>query len=464
MVRMGRLTLGSISGTLMPTVTRLNPYQELWRLYGVTTPEDQIDFGGVRSKSKQFEMPTFEYEDDIEDPDCFHLHCYYVDFDGNGYKSVTKRLSIRRFHGARSILTLPCYPLRYSQEANRLQDSLLERGNTFTALVEKQHLSYSAWPLANNPDGETLSADHEHPMQQERLYIDGPVMVDFGNTFSVLPQWKPNFSDPAFFEGVWEADADNFPVMTWSDHDRTKLISEVSDFVQVTDGTAMLQRQEAIKRDQCLAFLKRSHFDNETEENGSHSVPEEALRLLPKRVFAYALRERKYIAADISRLRVISPQEGVFDELEIPRNYKRLIRGLVSEHFEKKSLEKKMRLSGAEAFTQDLIGGKGKGLVILLHGAPGVGKTATAEAIASEFCKPLFIITSGDISTDSRKTHLQLKWYFYLANRWNCILLLDEADVFLTQRSSYDLERSSLVSGKSWKNSWQSLRNIFDKR
>lgn len=442
-----------ISGTLVPVVARLNPYQELWRLYGITTPEDQIDFGGVKSKSKQFEMPTFEYEDDIEDPDCFHLHCYYVDFDGNGYRSVTKRLSIRRFHGARSILTLPCYPLRYSQQADRLQENLPERGKTFTALVEKQHLSYSAWPLANNPDGETLNTDHEHPTQQEPLYIDGPVMVDFGNTFSVLPQWKPNFSEPAFFEGVWEADADNFPVMTWSDHDRTKLISEVSDFVQVTDGIAMLQRQEAIKRDQCLAFLKKSHFDDETGENGSHAVPEEALSLLPKRVFAYALRERKYIAADISRLRVVSPQEGVFDELEIPKNYKRLIRGLVSEHFEKKSLEKKMRVSGAEAFTQDLIGGKGKGLVILLHGAPGVGKTATAEAIASEFCKPLFIITSGDISTDSRKTHLQLKWYFYLANRWNCILLLDEADVYLTQRSSYDLERSSLVSGKSSRNS-----------
>lgn len=279
-------------------------------------------------------------------------------------------------------------------------------------------------------------------------------MVDFENTFSVLPGWKPNFSEPAFFEGVWEAEADNFPIMNWSDYDRTKLISEVSDFVQVTDGTAMLQRQEAIKRDECLAFLKRSHFDGEPKEkNRSNSVPEEALSLLPKRVFAYALRERKYVAADVSKLRIISPQEGVFEELEIPKNYKRLVRGLVSEHFEKKSLEKKMRASGVEAFTQDLIGGKGKGLVILLHGAPGVGKTATAEAIASDFCKPLFIITSGDIGTDSRITHLQLKWYFYLANRWNCILLLDEADVFLTQRSSYDLARSSLVSGKSWRNS-----------
>jgi hypothetical protein len=36
-----------------------------------------------------------------------------------------------------------------------------------------------------------------------------------------------------------------------------------------------------------------------------------------------------------------------------------------------------------------------------------------------------------------------------LANRWDCILLLDEADVFLAQRNKEDFKRNGLVAGKS---------------
>jgi hypothetical protein len=37
---------------------------------------------------------------------------------------------------------------------------------------------------------------------------------------------------------------------------------------------------------------------------------------------------------------------------------------------------------------------------------------------------------------------------FRLAQAWGCVLLLDEADVFLAQRTSSDLERNAVVSGK----------------
>lgn len=38
---------------------------------------------------------------------------------------------------------------------------------------------------------------------------------------------------------------------------------------------------------------------------------------------------------------------------------------------------------------------------------------------------------------------------FHLANRWGCILLLDEADIFLTTRTETDFERNGLVAGES---------------
>lgn len=42
----------------------------------------------------------------------------------------------------------------------------------------------------------------------------------------------------------------------------------------------------------------------------------------------------------------------------------------------------------------------------------------------------------------------KLQEAFELAQLWNCVLLLDEADVFLAQRSEHDIQRNALVSGE----------------
>ncbi|KAM7201306.1 hypothetical protein V8F33_003406 [Rhypophila sp. PSN 637] len=72
----------------------------------------------------------------------------------------------------------------------------------------------------------------------------------------------------------------------------------------------------------------------------------------------------------------------------------------------------------------------GKGVIILLHGVPGVGKTSTA----------------GDLGTSPREVETRLQEAFQLAQLWNCVLLLDEADVFLAQRSEHDIQRNAPVS------------------
>jgi SpoVK/Ycf46/Vps4 family AAA+-type ATPase len=41
-----------------------------------------------------------------------------------------------------------------------------------------------------------------------------------------------------------------------------------------------------------------------------------------------------------------------------------------------------------------------------------------------------------------------LKEIFRYAQLWDCVLLLDEADIFLAQRSKNDITRNSLVSGE----------------
>lgn len=59
------------------------------------------------------------------------------------------------------------------------------------------------------------------------------------------------------------------------------------------------------------------------------------------------------------------------------------------------------------------------------------------------------LICSGDLGTNARELEDALEWHFYLAHKWDCVLLLDEADVFLSVRSPEDFQRNSLVAGKS---------------
>ena len=51
--------------------------------------------------------------------------------------------------------------------------------------------------------------------------------------------------------------------------------------------------------------------------------------------------------------------------------------------------------------------------------------------------------------TTAREIETVLETNFALANRWDCILLLDEADVFLAERSKEDFIRNGLVAGES---------------
>lgn len=86
------------------------------------------------------------------------------------------------------------------------------------------------------------------------------------------------------------------------------------------------------------------------------------------------------------------------------------------------------------------------GIILLLCGPPGVGKTLTAESVAEEMKVPLFMMSAGDLGLDPRHVESKLQGILDMCTRWGAILLLDEADVFLEQRSLHELERNKLVS------------------
>ncbi len=64
----------------------------------------------------------------------------------------------------------------------------------------------------------------------------------------------------------------------------------------------------------------------------------------------------------------------MMDHLVIPEHTKSLIKGLAKKYVQVDKTE------GGESkpWSADFVAGKGSGLIFLLHGKPGVGKTLTA--------------------------------------------------------------------------------------
>lgn len=56
-------------------------------------------------------------------------------------------------------------------------------------------------------------------------------------------------------------------------------------------------------------------------------------------------------------------------------------------------------------------------------------------------------LTVADIGTKEVRVEQELLRWFDIAEAWNAVLLVDEADVFLEQRKTRDLARNGLVSG-----------------
>jgi hypothetical protein len=50
---------------------------------------------------------------------------------------------------------------------------------------------------------------------------------------------------------------------------------------------------------------------------------------------------------------------------------------------------------------------------------------------------PLYMMSAGDLGLDPRHVESKLQSILDMCTRWNSILLIDEADVFLEERSRH---------------------------
>jgi DNA polymerase III delta prime subunit len=171
---------------------------------------------------------------------------------------------------------------------------------------------------------------------------------------------------------------------------------------------------------------------------------EDEFLLMPTTIPGYDLIEKEWVKLPVSNITPIVWNKQPFEDLVLPEDTKHLVKAMVTV---RASTIKSKREKNQESYRVfDVIPGKGNGLIMLFHGSPGTGKTLTAESVAEMAEMPLYPITCGDIGTEPDKVEQYLQLVFMLGKRWNCVLLLDEADVFLEERSMTDLQRNSLVS------------------
>lgn len=136
---------------------------------------------------------------------------------------------------------------------------------------------------------------------------------------------------------------------------------------------------------------------------------------------------------EVDRIQDVQWHKEAFDHLVIDDETKELIEALITNRI-------------ASEKSTDWVTAKGNGLIMLLHGGPGTGKTFTAESVAELAERPLYPVTCGDIGTKPEEVEQYLESVLNLGRLWGCIVLLDEADVFLEQRTLNDLTRNALVS------------------
>ncbi|KAH8807766.1 P-loop containing nucleoside triphosphate hydrolase protein [Xylogone sp. PMI_703] len=157
------------------------------------------------------------------------------------------------------------------------------------------------------------------------------------------------------------------------------------------------------------------------------------LLLLPANIVGFGFNDKKWRTLLVEHMSDIVWNTKAFDRLVIVPDKRELIEALVTAHTNTTK-------------STDIIEGKGNGLIMLLHGAPGTGKTLTAESVAEYTKRPLYRITCGDIGTNAEEVEKYLESVLHLGTLWKCVVLLDEADVFLEERTQTDLKRNALVS------------------
>lgn len=191
------------------------------------------------------------------------------------------------------------------------------------------------------------------------------------------------------------------------------------------DGRVMI---DAIGFDKCVPSYLSVYKQSSTIV---HSLDDENLWMCWPYLFGFSFTTKRWGEIQIDQLRPIKFDNDAFDYLVLDSDIKNMMKALI--------------VNVKHSF-KDIIGGKSGGCIFMLHGPPGVGKTLTCEAVAELLHKPLYSVTVGELGTNVASLEKKLNDILEIANSWDAVILIDEADIFMEVRNKSDIERNGMVS------------------
>lgn len=170
-----------------------------------------------------------------------------------------------------------------------------------------------------------------------------------------------------------------------------------------------------------------STYDPETDEDKS-SLDEDVTLERPEIevpihpwLIIFHLQKHLRMQAHVDQLKEYVYDERLADKLVLPADQKSLV---------------KLLIDTKGGMFQDIVQGKGGGAVVLFSGPPGTGKTLTAEVYAESEKRALYSVQCSQLGINPDSLEEELLAVFERAKRWNAVMLLDEADVYVHERGS----------------------------
>lgn len=211
---------------------------------------------------------------------------------------------------------------------------------------------------------------------------------------------------------------------------RGRVVIDAKNFRRLDNSTAQWCERRLIGQ-RIGRDGNRDYDDDDEESTRQEAIADGDLWRTPPYVLGFSMRAKRWGCMLVSQISDIAWRGDAFDKLVLPDAQKRMVHALV-EH--------------SQGTFTDIIDGKGGGTIFLLHGTPGVGKTTLAEATAEVLRRPLYMVSVGELGTTAINLEARLAQILDLAAAWNAVILIDEADIFLEQRDSNNIERNAMVA------------------
>ncbi|KAL4957180.1 hypothetical protein BDW69DRAFT_43607 [Aspergillus filifer] len=402
----------------------------LWALFKPNTIAYAPTYGN-QDEPRAFKIEYATKESSFMKGQWYSIEGRYLEYDGKTFGMGTMAAEVEAFKGARKITSLGCYPLKYHREADEIKTKLIERGKKFVALRGMNYRFHKGM------------AFFKKKRTVIKVNINGRVMIDPAIHRRINPNYPISTvrpKDPDLLDDSDEDSEGGCCCETGSESEQSHGERRDSDapkikykVVRNKDGPNRLQ-VVAVEVDENGNEIEKEDME-EVADAAERDFTEEELLIASPVVLGFAFSEKLWLEFSISGVSDIEWNEDAFDSLVLPGNQKSIVKALVESH-----------TFCAAQNIDDVIQGKGRGLVAVLHGPPGTGKTLTAEGIAELLKRPLYMVSAGELGTDSRTLEAELNKILDIAHSWGAVLLLDEADIFLEKRTIQDIHRNALVS------------------